>query len=161
MGRTITFDLTVPNDPAMTDYDLSSPCGNANIAPQTLAAGSNNLPVSVTLGDCGSATDVMISASNPNNPPLETIYAPNLALANGVAVTLPGLYVPVTQASLAYTDIDADTSTLVLRRRMFATHGEVFALPQAACSRRSPAARRRRRMTSRRRRRSPAPRRSW
>ena len=133
----ITFDVTIPANGLAVHYELQTPCGFADVTPPvTLRRPGHaarpfgvlpaNPPVSVTLSDCGSTTDIMVVAEDVNFTPIATLYAPAQAVADAVPLTIAGTYTDLGTTTIALTNVAATIGDISLEEELVAPHGFVF-----------------------------------
>jgi hypothetical protein len=99
----ITVTVTANFDPAATTMYVFSPCGTA----QLMGAAVSLVPASATftLDNCGATTDFLLVGVDGNGYPLDTAYAPNVAITDQAQIDLTGLtYAAAPTRTYTYTD---------------------------------------------------------
>ncbi|MBV8761149.1 MAG: hypothetical protein JO257_27885 [Deltaproteobacteria bacterium] len=112
VATTQTMTVTAPLDANMTGFAAYSPCnttGTQLAPPPSLMLVQGAMSGSMSLNNCGAATDVLVVASNGSAS--EYVYASNLPVVDQGTLDLSGgTYVAATSRTLMYTNIPAAQS---------------------------------------------------
>ncbi|MEZ4403109.1 MAG: hypothetical protein R3B06_24005 [Kofleriaceae bacterium] len=121
-GTSISFDLVFPASDVVANYPIYSTCGENNAFVKQ-AAGT---PVTATvfLYDCPPRIDFLIVADDGGGAPT-ALYAPDVAVADGVAVTLTGSYQPTAPATVSVSNLDT-TGSVELTRALATPRGVLW-----------------------------------
>ncbi len=101
VATTATITVTVPVDGAAVGYTLYSACAG----PTSLTTDGNN---TVVLTNCGATTDLLLVTSDGTGAPIDEIFVPAAAVADGDTVAFAGPYIAVGQTTYSYTNVAAD-----------------------------------------------------
>ena len=119
----ITFTLSVPSDGAAVFYELATSCGTADLSTD------NDGPTQVTLAGCGGVADMMVSTADDNALPLDTLYVPGVAVADGSAIALTGSYHPSAAQTVVDIDVPPGVTDVNTQHTLFGPHGALATSP--------------------------------
>jgi hypothetical protein len=78
---------------------------------------------SAPLVGCAGSADVLVVATDVDAVPLAALYAPDVAVVDGQALTLAGTYQPLAPTSLAFSNVPAAVTSLGIDRALATSRG--------------------------------------
>ncbi len=119
VAATATITVTIPVDGAAVGYTLYSACAD----PTELTTDGNN---TVTLANCGATTDLLAVASDGSGAPLDEIFVPAAAVADGDTVAFAGPYTAIGQTTYSYTNVGADVESVQTMEELATNAGVLY-----------------------------------
>jgi hypothetical protein len=116
----LSLTLSIPKDPGAASYELHSSCGSS-----FEVADSDTGAIELEHGNCAAPLDFLVVSLDGTGAPLRALYAPGqLPVSDQLAIS--GTYGPMRTATLAYTNVPADTARLDVRYRLGQPDRPVF-----------------------------------
>ncbi|HZL01510.1 MAG TPA: hypothetical protein VFC48_00105, partial [Cellulomonas sp.] len=116
----VMFQLTLPVDPAASNYDLYTTCGRAPLGTGPTTA------VPVTLTDCGGAADLLVVTTDDVQLPQHTIYRASQQVTDGAMITLTEPYANPVPVSVALTGSPAWISSIAVELVVSSMRGRLY-----------------------------------
>ncbi|MBP9168858.1 MAG: hypothetical protein KBG48_15780 [Kofleriaceae bacterium] len=123
-SASMSFALTVPANGTRGHYLATSPCGTTELFTEP----GSTVTLDVTLFDCGATTDFLISSDNGDGGPVRAFLARDVAVADGVAVTLNGSYADAPAVDQTYTNLPGGLGVFRLTRELYTNRGRVWSV---------------------------------
>jgi len=123
---TVNFTLTLPTEPNALFYQLHTPC---QILDVTDTDGSGGLPGPggpISLTGCGTTTDFVIVAHDPDGFPITSIHKPNVVLVEGGTIDLTAeTFVATQDVTFSYESVPSNIGSLNVASFLASPRGSI------------------------------------